>query len=289
MQTNSSTHSSDYPLPVISCSFLTSFLPAGWWEGSPARQARGRMPTRALNYSIILFCSILFSSVPFHPILSYFLFLVYSYSYSIPIHIPILSLSVIPTPILLFLSLSLFLFLFYSCLFYFQLGALSSSRVLTRRQETRHDWQMCQDYLGTVASQTSVRASAPPGEAAEALQQLGAHQGTSVLQSEEALPAPGGQLWPPSGHACRQLKGMTALKAFLIIPHNCCNSTKKPVDGGWLWQEGCTLPTWGATGGTFILPSSMVCPVLTHQWIIHRFSWGQLTFPLTQVFSSIER
>lgn len=87
----------------------------------------GRLPSQAGTRqdankgSELFYYSILFCSVPFHPILSYFLFLVYSYSYShsIPIHIPILFLipypypyPSIPIPIPIFISILFLPFLF---------------------------------------------------------------------------------------------------------------------------------------------------------------------------------
>lgn len=109
------------------------------------------------------------------------------------------------------------------CLFYLQQAALSWFRVLTWRQVMCTWLTDVPRLAGNCGLQNICKTLCScwgSSRSPAALEQPGAHQGTSGLGSEEALPAPGGELWPPSGHACRQLKGMTVLKAFLIIPHN---------------------------------------------------------------------
>lgn len=129
---------------------------------------------------------------------------------------------------------------FPPCLFYLQQAALSWFRLLTWRQVTctwLTDVPRLVRNCGLQNICKTLCSSWGSSQSPAALEQLGAHQVTSGLQSKEALPAPGGELWPPSGHACRQLKGMIVLKAFLIIPHNTVTPQKA---SGKLWQDCCT-------------------------------------------------
>lgn len=117
---------------------------------------------------------------------------------------------------------------FTSCLFYFAAGC---SELVWGGDTEASDMYMWLTAAPTLVGNCGLQngcktlcsswvSSLQPCCGAAALEQLKVHQATTGLRSEEALRAPEVGSNHPSGHARRLLKGMTVLKAFLIIHRN---------------------------------------------------------------------